>query len=214
MRKNLAYLSALLLLPACSSNAILEMPPVSESLGNWGQLSTSKFPESSCPKISGQYSEPPVLFQSDRDVSAHLSEGTGSYYGYFPFHLANRKESAVGEISLPNNRFLIEQRDPDNFYVSFTTQKSSIVEYHFQAVEGDFECKSGYIEFPITGHSGMIEGKAVNSQVRNVVFREDDGSLIVQRTIGPYRGDSSTDDKKFRHEFLRYPLYGAYPAKD
>lgn len=207
MRKNLIPLSTILLLAACSSTAILEMPPVPESLGGWGQLSNLKFPDSGCPTISGQYSEPPVIYQSDRDVSAHLRDGTGSYYGYFPFHLANRTELAVGEISIPGNRFFIKQPDADNFFLSFATQKSSIVEYHFQATEGDFECKSGYIQFPIIGHSGMIEGKAVNSQVRNVVFREDDGSLIVQKTIGPYRGNSSNDDKKFRHEFLRYPLF-------
>lgn len=214
MRKNLIPLSGLFLLAACSSSAILEIPPISELPANWGQLSTSTFPGSSCPKISGQYSEPPVIYRSDGKVMANSRDGPGSYYGYFPLHLADRKELAEGGISIPSNRFLIKQLDADNFYLSFTTQKSSVVEYHFQAEEGDFECKDGYIEFPIIGRSGMIEGKSVNSQIRNVVFRENAGALIVQKTIGPYRGDASTADKKFKHEFLRYQLYEGFPKLD
>lgn len=214
MRKNLAQLSLLFFVVACSSSALLEIPPVSNPPVNWSQFSTSTFPGSNCPTIAGEYSEPPVIYQSAENSETNSKDETGSYYGHFPFHLADRKELTEGEISLAGNQFLIRQSDADNFYFLFVTNKKSIVEYHFAAEEGDFECKRGYIEFPVISSFGMIEGMSVNSQNRNVVFRDNKGALIVEKTTGPYRGNPSTANSKFRHEYLQYPLNEGFPKVD
>lgn len=214
MRKSLTSMSTLFLVVSCSSTSLLEMPPVSGSPANWSQFSTSKFPGSDCPNIAGEYSEPPDIFQSVEKVKANSENMTGSYYGHFPFHLADRKEITKGEISLAGNQFFIRQPDANNFYFSFAAHNANNVEYHFRANEGDFECKDGYIEFPISGSSGMIEGMSVNSQIRNVVYRDLAGALIIQTTVGPYRGDPSIASKEFKNEFLRYPLYKSFPEDD
>ena len=132
---------------------------------------------------------------------------TGSYYGHVPFHIAKKERFKESKADLLKTMFSIRQPDMDNFYFSFLTEKFDIVEYHFRADEGDFKCKSGYIEFPVTSSYGMIEAKLANYQIRNVLLRDDSGALVVQETIGPYRGNTSTETKGFKYKILRYPRH-------
>lgn len=214
MRKSLTPSSLLFFIVACSSSAHLEIPPVPDPPANWSQFSTLKFPNSNCPEIAGVFSEPPVIYQSPEEVRSNSENMTGSYYGHLPFHLADRKEIPDGENSLASNLLSTRQPNADNFIFSFVTDSSQIVEYHFRAKEGDFRCKDGYIEFPVSSSYGMVEGMSVNSQIRNVVLRGNSGALVIQTTTGPYRGDPANQRKKFKHEFLRYPLYERFPKKD
>ena len=214
MSKNLTHLSSLLFIAACSTSAILEMPSVPEPPANWNRFATSTLPDSNCPNIEGEYAEPPMIYKSGEMVKANSGVKTGSYYGHFPFHLADRKELPAGQVRLESNQFSIRQMNADNFYFSFLTKNGRFIEYHFRAEEGDFECKNGYIEFPAMSSYGMIEGMSVNSQIRNVVLRDNTGALIIQETIGPYRGDPSAARSKFKHEFLRYPLYEKFSKEN
>ena len=206
MRKPLTSLSSLVFMAACSTGAFLEIPPVPGPPVNWNQFSTSALPDSDCPKLSGAYIEPPEIYPAVEKVKAKLEHNTESYYGHFPFHLADRKELTESEFNLTSNQFIIRQPDADNFYFLFKTKNASIIEYHFRTKEGDFECKGRFIEFPTLVSDGMIEGMSVNSQIRIVILRENTGALVIQKTIGPYRGDPSTAGVQFTHEYLRYPL--------
>ena len=211
MRKSLAPSSLLFLIVACSSSALLDIPPVQKPPANWSQSSTLKFPNSNCPKMAGEYSETPVIYQSAGKVMTSSEDVRRSYYSYFPFHLADRKVLSDDEINLDSDLFLIRQTDADNFYISFKTHGAGTVEYHFRATEEDFACKNGYIEFPIVISDGMLEGMSANFQIRNVMFRDNTGALIIQKTIGPYRGNPSTASNRFKHEFIRYQLYERFP---
>ena len=191
---------------ACSTGARLEIPPVPGPPVNWSQFSNSTLQGSGCPKLSGVYIEPPEIYPAAENVKTKLEHNTGSFYGHFPFHLADRKELAGSEFRLTSSQFIIRQTDADNFYFLFKTKNASIVEYHFRTEEDDFKCKDGFIEFPTLTSDGMIEGMSVNSQIRIVVLRENTGALVIQKTIGPYRGDPSTAGDQFTHEYLRYPL--------
>lgn len=214
MRKTLTSLSSLVFMAACSTGALLEIPPVPGPPVNWGQFSNSTLPGSDCPKLSGVYMEPPEVYPTAKKVIVNFEHHTGSYYGHFPFHRADRKDLTENEFSLTNNQFIIRQPDAGNFYFSFKTESDSIVEYHFRTEEDDFECKGRFIEFPILTSDGMIEGMSVNSQIRIVILRDKTGALVIQKTIGPYRGDPSTAGNQFTHEYLRYPLDGRMPRED
>ena len=199
---------------ACSTGTRLEIPPVPGPPVSWGQFSTSTLPDSNCPKLSGVYIEPPEIYPAADNVKTKLEQNTGSFYGHFPFHLADRKELAGSEFNLTSNQFIIRQPDAGNFYFSFKTESNSIVEYHFQIEEDDFECKGRFIEFPILTNDGMIEGMSVNSQIRIVLLSENTGALVIQKTIGPYRGVPSTTGDQFTNEYLRYPLDERIPRED
>ena len=205
MNKNLNHLT-LLLCAACSAPSVLEIPQPPDAPGHWSQYSTVRFENSSCPSLAGEYLEPPVVFHSKLgDQKDSLSEiNKGSYYGHIPLHLADSRELKKDEVQIDSNTLHIRQPDADNLYFVYVTHKSSIVEDHLNADEGDFKCKSGYLEFPRFRSYGMIEGMSVNSQIRNVILRDNEGGLIIQQTVGPYRGDPSASVDKFSYKFLRF----------
>jgi hypothetical protein len=54
----------------------------------------------------------------------------------------------------------------------------------------------------------MLEGQSVNAQVRSILFKDENGALIVRRTIGPYRKYLVNTKNTFTDEFLRFQLTG------
>lgn len=207
MRKQPVFVVYLLFCTACSALSVLEIPPVSNPPKDWISYSSMMFPDSQCADIGGMYLEPPNMYKDGKMLNLAPEDKAGSYYGHIPFHIAEKEKFKENENDLLKTVFLIRQPDAENFYFSFLTEKLGIVEYHFRADEGDFKCKDGYIEFPIIRSYGMIEAMSVNYQIRNVVIRDDSGALVIQETIGPYRGDPATAAKEFKYKFLRYPQY-------
>lgn len=207
MRRQSILLIYLHFCTACSSLSVLEIPPVSSPPENWNGYSATMFPDSQCADIGGMYLEPPDIHKDGKMPTLAPEDEEGSYYGHIPFHIAEKEKFRESEIYLFEKVFLIRQPNAENFYFSFLTEKFGIVEYHFRADEGDFKCKDGYIEFPVISSYGMIEAMSVNYQIRNVILRDYSGALVIQETIGPYRGNPSTQAKEFKFKFLRYPKY-------
>jgi len=183
------------------------MPPVSsqQGLGNMGR--SYSLPDSQCAEIEGTYLRAPIV-----DMEGDLSDNapndlTGLLYAHIPFRLADKTVAKAAKAESLKSLFSIRQPDADNFFVSLSTQKFGVVEYHFRTDEEDFSCEDGFIVFPLVKHYGTVEGMSVNYQIRNVIFRDDSGSLVVQETRGPYRGSLSTSAKKFKYKSFRYPKY-------
>ena len=207
MRKRLLILTCIFCCSACSTTSVLEFPPVFD-LPKIKKVDRSKtLPGSKCVDIGGIYLKKPIIVVEGAIQNGKASDETGSIYRHIPFHLAEKLEAKEGNASGLDALFLIRQPDADNFYFSLMTKKLGLVEYHFRSGDGDYKCKDGYIEFPSTIYDGMIEAKSVNFQIRNVILRDESGALIIQQTSGPYRGNPSNADKKFKYEYLRYPQY-------
>jgi hypothetical protein len=206
--KNLIVIAILMFSgAACSAPNRLELPPPPGPPGDWNQFSKSTMPGSGCPKIEGLYLEPPSIQRSGHDAKFLPEDTTWLFIGYVPLHLADRKELAASELNIRKSSFAIRQPHASHFYLSFLNDgATAISEYYFRSDEGDFECRDGYIEFPRISRYGMIEGRSVNFQIRNILLKDMKGALIIQSTRGPNRGSSSTMDKDVMYEFFRYPL--------
>lgn len=192
---------------ACSTPSRLELPPPPGPPGGWIQFSTTTISGSNCPMIEGEYLEPPTIHRSGHD-SKYLPKDTAwLFFGYIPLHHADRKELAASELNIRRNSFVIRQPDASHFFLSFLNAgATAISEYHFRSDEGDFECSGGYIEFSEISRYGMIEGRSVNFQIRNILLKDKTDALIIQSTRGPFRGYSSKTAKDFMYEFFRYPI--------
>jgi len=191
---------------ACTTKEILVLPDASQLPIGWGEMNDLRFPESDCPLISGKYLEPPDVFQMEKKNEREFLGNEGSYYGHIPFHIADEIEDKSVVLGLSANEMSINQIDATQFTVAYITVRQSSVAHLFDSHEGDFVCNDGYIEFPIYIHYGMIEGMSVNAQVRNVLFRDSKGSLIVKTTIGPYRKHIINSKNFFKEEVYRYHL--------
>jgi len=192
-------------LVGCASPADLQIPPIQQLPNGWGQLSANTISNSECPSISGTYTEPPYIERLGKKLSRVPEDNHWLYFGYIPFHLADRKELPTGSMTLGRNNFLIRQPDASQFYVSFLNEEQTVIsEYHFLADQGDFECKRGVMLFPEIRHYGMIEGRALNMHVRNALLVDKANSLIIQSTRGPLKGNPAGDSDKFTFEFIRY----------
>lgn len=210
MRKKLVSLACIFCCAACSATSVLQVPPVSSQpeLGNMGQ--SMSFPGSQCADIEGTYLRVPI---ADLDVDLLTkapNDETGLLYSHIPFRLADKTEVKAANAESLKSLFSIRQPNADNFFVSFSTQKFGVVEYHFRADEEDFSCEDGFIIFPLVKAYGMIEGMSVNYQIRNVIFRDNAGAFVIQETKGPYRGSPSTSAKKFKFRSFRYPNYDKF----
>ena len=190
---------------ACSSPKILEIPQFPNFPDYWVGLSSTTIPGSDCPFIEGEYLEPPLIHRQGGDSKYFPKDDKWLYFGYIPFHLANRREFTSSEHSPRKNNFLIRQPDATQFYFLFLNdQETAISEYNFRSDEGDFKCDGGRIEFPRITRYGVIEGASVNFQIKNVLLKDEEGALVIQSTGGPYRGKTSQESKKFMFEFIKY----------
>ena len=190
---------------ACSAPDRLEMPPIPDPPPNWKSFSLSFSPESNCPNLEGEYSEPPLIYRSGKKAKYTPSDNFDLYSSYIPFHLGERRELEANDSDLAKDHFVIRQPDDTQFYFVYLNEHTrSLVEYYFRSTEGDFECQNGYIEFPNYTTYGMIEGRSVNFQIRNVVLMDETGALVIQSTRGPFRGKLSNTKQEFTFEFFRY----------
>jgi len=190
---------------ACSAPDKLELPILPDAPNEWIQFSRSTIPGSDCPAIEGVYLEPPSIQRSGNDNKYLPKDTSWLFIGYIPLHLAERKVLTASTHNISKNSFAIRQPDATHFYFSFLNhQATAISEYYFRSDEGDFDCHDGYIEFPRITRYGMIEGRSVNFQIRNILLKDKSGALVIQSTRGPYRGNPSKAEKEFSHEFFRY----------
>jgi len=205
MKSEITTLILMFSTAACSAPDRLEMPSFPDPPTNWKTFSLSSIPGSNCPNIEGEYSEPPLIYRSGKKAKYTPTDKFDLYSSYIPFHLGERRELEANDLDLARDHFVIRQPDVTQFYFVYLNELTrSLVEYHFRSTEGDFECKNGYIEFPNYTTYGMIEGRSVNFQIRNVVVMDETGALVIQSTRGPYRGELSNAKKEFSFEFLRY----------
>jgi hypothetical protein len=193
---------------ACTTTEILDFPEATQLPVHWGEINVSRFSGSNCPSISGKYSEPPDIYQVDKNGHREFQGIEGSYYGFIPFHIAKEVKHESNKLGLSANQFLLQQVDSSNFTMAYLTPRSNLVEYLFNADNDDFKCNEGYIEFPVFISYGMLEGQSVNAQVRSILFKDENGALIVRRTIGPYRKYLVNTKNTFTDEFLRFQLTG------
>jgi len=213
MRSKIASLFLMCSSAACSAPDKLEMPTIPDPPSGWQSFSWSSIPGSACPKLEGEYSEPPLIFRTGNEARYTASDNFDLYSSYIPFHLAERRELEANELDLPNDSFVIRQPDKSQFqFVYLNEHTQSIVEYLFLSSEGDFKCHGGYIEFPNYTTYGIIEGKSVNFQIRNIVVKDEAGALVIQSTRGPFRGNTIKSKSEFTYEFIRYPI--ANEARD
>ena len=190
---------------ACSAPEMLEIPYPPDTPNNWKKFSTSTIAGTDCPILEGEYLEPPSIYRSGKEVRHIPKDNMDLYGGYIPFHLGERNELSVNEMNLTSHRFVIRQPNATQFYFFYLIeQTNTLVEYHFRSEEGDFECQAGHIEFPKITRYGMIEGRSMNFQIRNILLKDKSGALVIQSTRGPYRGNPSKAEKEFSYEFFRY----------
>ena len=199
---------------ACSAPERLEMPSLPDAPLDWKTFDFSLFPGSNCPNISGKFSEPPLIYRSGKKSRFTPRDNFDLYSSYIPFHLGDRKELKVNNMDLASDHFVIEQPDAAQLYFVYINGLTGLpVEYHFRSKEGDFECKDGYIEFPNFAKYGMIEGRSVNFQIRNILVKDEQGALIIQSTRGPFRGNATKSSYEFTFEFFLYPVVGEARVK-
>ncbi len=191
---------------ACTTQEILDFPDPTPLPTHWGQKSTSRIAGTNCPFISGEYSEPPEIYEIDKTGQKSIKADWGSYYGHIPFHLADRVEHESNKFGLSEKRILMTQSDEASFTMAFLTHRKTLVEYIFKSKEGDYQCNGGYIKFPDFSSYGMIEGMSVNFQIRNILLTDETGSLIIQTTRGPYRKYLRKTKNTFTDELFRYEL--------
>lgn len=207
MRTEIATLIIVFLSTACSAKEIVEMPPFPDPPVDWKPFIRSTPSGTICPKLTGVYSQPPLINRSGKEASFTPKDISGLYSSYIPFHLGDREEMKVNNIGLTSDHFVIRQPDTSQFYFMYLNEYSgSLVEYHFQSREGDFECRDGYMEFPHFTTYGMIEGKTANFQIRNILIKDEGGALVIQSTRGPYRGSLANGIGEFTFEFFQYPI--------
>jgi len=205
MRNVTAVVALVLYCASCSLPDELEIPPLPGPPDDWHGFSTSTIPGSDCPMIEGEYFEPPSIQRSKNNRKYIPKDNLWLFSGYIPLHLADRQVLAKSKLNIRKNSFVIRQPDASHFYFSFLNhQATSVSEYYFKSDEGDFDCHDGYIEFPKITRYGMIEGRSVNFQIRNILLKDKSGALVIQSTRGPYRGNPSKVEKEFSHEFFRY----------
>ena len=195
-------------LVACTTPDIIEIQESPTPPTHWNPISTTKLDNSDCPIIEGVYSESDYSFSSSK-TNGYSKTPSGSYFRFFPFHIAEESELTVDQFQLSDHEFAIRQPDASRLVFFYKSEKrAAIIESEFQSFEGDFECKHDYLEFPINEHYGMIEGRSLNVQVRNRITMDVSGALIVQSTFGPYRGNPSRAAGKFTHEYYRFQPVG------
>lgn len=206
MKKVIAALLIVFSGVACSAKERLEMPPIPDPPADWKPFSWSTIPGTICPKLTGEYSEPPLINRSGKETSLTPKDSFDIYSSYIPFHLGERRELESVDIRLANDHFAIRQPDDTQFYFMYLNEQTGLpVEYHFRSTEGDYTCKGGYIEFPIYATYGMIEGTTVNFQIRNIMVKDEKGALVIQSTRGPVHGSTTNSINEFTLEFFQYP---------
>jgi hypothetical protein len=152
------------------------------------------------------YLEPPTIHRHGASNNYLPKDDSWLFSAYIPLHRANRGELAPEAFQVPRSGFVIRQLEASNFYFYFLNhQATAIAEYHFRLDEGDFECHDGHIEFPTLSSYGMIEGRSVNFQVRNVLLTDETDALVIQSTRGPFRGSPPEMERSLMYEFIRYP---------
>jgi hypothetical protein len=152
------------------------------------------------------YLEPPTIHRQGASDNYLPKDDSWLFSAYIPLHRADRSGLTPDAFQVPRNGFVIRQSDASNFYFFFLNyQATEIAEYHFRSDEGDFECHNGYIEFPKLSSYGMIEGRTINFQIRNVLLSDETGALVIQSTRGPFRGRPSEMERSLLFEFFRYP---------
>lgn len=211
MKKVTAALIIVFLSVACSAKERLEMPPIPEPPSNWKAYNWSTISGTICPKLAGEYSEPPLINRSGKEAGFIPNDSFDLYSSYIPFHLGERRELESNDLNLVSDHFVIQQPDSTQFYFVYLNEQTGfLVEYRFRASEGDYECKGGYIEFPIYSTFGMIEGRTVNFQIRNIVVKDESGAFVIQSTRGPSRETSTNSINEFLFEFFQYPKVEKY----
>lgn len=203
--KRTAFTSSWLLswlLSACAVPPIISMPEPANLPVEWGGYSQEFWEGTSCPKVSGEYHKVPSIYEVGEDNGRFLDGSDISFYSLFAFELADRS-SRPGE--LPRDKpefFLIQQMSADRFLLEhFAPVMGEIVRHNFESAEGDFECVNGFIQFPVSGHYGSIEGMSVNGQYVKKFRISESGDLVSILSSGPYRSRRSADRLDFVHEF-------------
>lgn len=206
MRTETAVLILLLSSAACSAPDRLEMPPIPGPPPGWKSFNLTTIPESNCPSIAGEYSEPPSIYRSRKEEGFMPKDNLDLYSSYIPFHLGERRDLETNDINLHGDHFLVRQPDATQFFFVYLNDRTgTLVEYHFRSSEGDFECQGGHIEFPLYKIYGMVEGLSVNFQIRNIVIKDEQDAFIIQSTRGPLRETAKITENPFTTEFYRYP---------
>ena len=95
MKTEITALIVMFLSAACSVPDKLEMPPFPNPPTNWKPFSLLSIPGSNCPKLEGEYSEPPLIYRSGKKVKYPSTDNFDLYSSYIPFHLGERREFAL-----------------------------------------------------------------------------------------------------------------------
>lgn len=190
------------LLGACTVPPIIPMPQPPELPAAWGEYGQEFSEDTNCPKVSGKYLKVPSIYEVGVTNGRYLDGSDISFYSLFAFHVAM-------ESSEPHE-FLMEE--PETIALGQTGDGLLIVQYGARAIEkmmtytfdmanGDFDCVDGFIQFPLSGHYGSIEGMSLNGQELKRLRANRAGDLVGVRSFGPYRSMRAIDDLNFVHEF-------------
>ncbi|HLF29424.1 MAG TPA: hypothetical protein VI566_00185 [Xanthomonadales bacterium] len=191
---------------SCAAPQPLAFPPLPGAPDDWHAFSTASIPGSECPLIEGVYLEPPSVHRQGAKRKYLTKNDHWLFIGPIPFFRATEEHLAAGELDVPKHGFVVRQPDASTFdFFLYNYQATAISKSHFRADEGDFECHRGYIEFPTLVSYATTEGGSTNFQVRNVLFVDETGALVIQSTRGPYRGSQSQMAREVSYEFFRYP---------
>lgn len=205
MKRSMAIAIFTIVCASCATQQTLVLPPLPGAPGNWPAFSTVTIAGSECPRIEGAYLDPPSIHREGADQQFLPKDDKRLFVGPVPFQLANESELPPETKGVPREGFLILQSAASGFdFLYFNYQATAVLKFHFQSNEGDFECHHGYIEFPRLTEHGMIEGRSMNFQVRNVLYMDESGALVIQSTRGPYRGHKSQMEAEASYEFFRY----------
>ena len=196
---------AVMFLVGCSAQPLIELPNDPELPGKWGHFSSMVIPNSSCSDVSGQFEIIPERYKMDGNEALFLSGDEYEFYSLFPFDLATSKTRKITSPESSRRFLRLQQNEANQIELTHIWANGDFVEVNsFSAVESDFICANGYIEFPIVRNDGQIEGSTLNGQIRRRIRKAEDGSLIVTKTFGPLRSSSAVNSSEIVHEFYRF----------
>jgi len=190
---------------ACTVPPIIPIPEPPNLPAAWGSYSQEYWEGTNCPKVSGTYLMIPSVYRVGEDNKRFLDGNDISFYSLFAFHLADRSSQPQKTTSDKPDFFSIRQVNAERFVLEHNAPAvGEIVRHDFDRAEGDFECVYGFLQFPVSGHYGSIDGMSLNGQDVKKFRMTADGNLVFILSSGPYRSRRSADNLDFVHELYLF----------
>lgn len=192
-------------LAGCTLPPVIPVPEPPELPTAWGAYGQEFWEGTKCPKVSGRFAKIPTIYEAGKTNVQFLVGSDINFYSLFAFHLAKDLSKPAEPTQNDPAYFVIDQEAAERFtLLYYAPEIRSLVRLEFEKSEGDFACMDGFIQFPVSGYFGSIEGMPLNGQILKKFRLTASGDLISIHSSGPYRSSRSAQSLDFEHEFYLF----------